>query len=317
MEFEEGYVTTEEAWEGMQIHQQMVNQPLVSFITLNWNGSDDTLRLVQSIRISCRNTPHEIIVVENGSMQEERQKLLKFIARGDFNILYSDCNMGFCKGNNEGAKVARGQYLCFINNDTQIISNKFIENMLFPLQYARASLTSPTVVYENTSRVIFSGANDLTWYGAFIDRQSGICLEDINMQPAFKWMDWYTGTCYMVEKAEYLNMGGLREELFIFCDEADYAMRLKKANKKMAYVPGAVIAHKLGAAMKKNNAGFMENKLSVRNKYLIFLRNKGTLQTLIRMPVFLAYDIYICIRYKKTRAFISGFGEFMVKAWQR
>ena len=92
--------------------------PLISFITICYNGLDDTCMLIESLRDTISSVSYEIIVVDNASRQDEAsliQERYPFVR-----TLRSEKNLGFSGGNNLGIQIAQGKYLFLINNDTYL-----------------------------------------------------------------------------------------------------------------------------------------------------------------------------------------------------
>ena len=92
--------------------------PLVSIITLNYNQAEVTCALLASIQHLTYPTI-EVIVVDNHSAQDPRP----LIEQGDFShtrIIRNDENLGFAGGNNVGIRQAAGDFLLFLNNDTEV-----------------------------------------------------------------------------------------------------------------------------------------------------------------------------------------------------
>ena len=95
--------------------------PLVSIIVLNYNGSDMTLRCVDSV-LRKTGYPHfEVVVVDTGSRKHDFERLvagLKGVER--IRVVKSRVNLGFAGGCNLGARKSRGELLVFLNNDTWV-----------------------------------------------------------------------------------------------------------------------------------------------------------------------------------------------------
>ncbi|MFH0732105.1 MAG: glycosyltransferase family 2 protein [Candidatus Omnitrophota bacterium] len=93
--------------------------PLVSVIILNYNGIKDTIECLDSL-IHTAYSNYEIIVVDNAS-SDNSSKILK--ARDDIKLIESDKNYGFAEGNNIGVRHAKGELICFLNNDVVVDKN--------------------------------------------------------------------------------------------------------------------------------------------------------------------------------------------------
>ena len=94
----------------------MNNAPLLSFITICYNGIADTCALIESIHKIIHSVSYEIIVVDNASREDEAA-IIKMQYPTVITVR-SPQNLGFSGGNNLGFEIAQGKYLFLINNDT-------------------------------------------------------------------------------------------------------------------------------------------------------------------------------------------------------
>ena len=104
--------------------------PLVSIITVNYNGLADTCEMIASFR-KHETHPYEIIVVDNGSRMPEADEIK--LRYPEVKVV-QNTNTGFAGGNNAGLTVAEGNYLFFLNNDT-IIKEPILETLIHRLDY--------------------------------------------------------------------------------------------------------------------------------------------------------------------------------------
>src|SRR3978361_1681037 len=95
----------------------MINNPLISIITVNYNNTNVTADLLRSI-LHLKYSNIEVIVVDNDSSENPFEQLKKIISSAQ--IILSTKNLGFAGGNNLGIKAAKGDYLFFVNNDTEL-----------------------------------------------------------------------------------------------------------------------------------------------------------------------------------------------------
>src|SRR5690349_8200220 len=104
----------------------MNQAPRVSIITINYNQTNVTAALLESLRYVTY-PDVEVIVVDNGSPDDATAVITKNYPEVTF--IRSDMNLGFAGGNNLGIKAATGQYLFFLNNDTEVDPG-FLEPMV-------------------------------------------------------------------------------------------------------------------------------------------------------------------------------------------
>lgn len=92
--------------------------PKVSIIILNWNGGEIVCKCIESV-LKTDYPDFEVILVDNGSTDGSIEKVSKlFEKQPRLHILRLKKNTGFAMGNNIGALIAKGKYICFLNNDT-------------------------------------------------------------------------------------------------------------------------------------------------------------------------------------------------------
>ena len=89
-------------------------EALLSIITINYNGLDDTCSLIDTIPFD--DYPLEVIVVDNASRVDEATIIEHRYPQ--VRVIRSNKNLGFAGGNNLGIRAAKGQFLFFVNNDT-------------------------------------------------------------------------------------------------------------------------------------------------------------------------------------------------------
>ena len=89
---------------------------LVSIISINYNGLKDTCAMIESLK-KHETYPYEVIVVDNGSKLNEAEEIARRYPGGKTG---RNENTGFAGGNNVGLKLAQGEFVFFLNNDTEI-----------------------------------------------------------------------------------------------------------------------------------------------------------------------------------------------------
>ncbi len=88
----------------------------LSVIILNYNTKDLTLKCVESVIKNTKNLDYEIILVDNGSLEN-------FPKSSDYRLVTNKTNLGFAGGNNSARKFAKGEYVLFLNSDTEVEKN--------------------------------------------------------------------------------------------------------------------------------------------------------------------------------------------------
>lgn len=134
---------------------------MVSIITVNYNGLDDTCEMIDSFLLN-ETYPFEIIVVDNGSQPSQAEKFRQYYAIDPQVKVVQNINNGFAGGNNAGLNVAGGDYLFFINNDTYI-TKPILEALVRRLDDQQNGGVSPMLKYHQcTNTIQFAGFTPLT-----------------------------------------------------------------------------------------------------------------------------------------------------------
>jgi len=164
------------------------SQKLTSIVTLSWDQPYYLERLVESVRANT-DAPYELIIVDNGSREETR----RYVRSAADKHLLNPENVGFAKGMNQGAKLAAGDYLVFINNDAEAPSGwlpKLIEAQNLT---DRVGIVAPAVTAGGSFVTVRAEPHDMV-------RE----VLPFSLAPA--------AVCYLAPRAEFEAAGGWCEE---------------------------------------------------------------------------------------------------------
>jgi len=214
-----------------RIKYEVLRNPLVSIIIPNKDHVDDLQRCITSILSQSTYDNYEIIVVENNSVQDEtfayyeklkdqpKIRLVKF--EGEFN---------FSKICNFGVEHAGGEYILLLNNDTQVISINWIEELLMYAQRpdvgaVGAKLYYPDKTIQHAGIVIGLGAHRTAGHSHYkvastnLGYMGRLCYaQDVSA---------VTGACLMVKKTLYDALNGLDESFAVALNDVDFCLRLR------------------------------------------------------------------------------------------
>jgi len=215
-------------------------------IILNWNGKQDTLECLESL--SHVNSPHQIIVVDNGSKDDSVEAISA--AFPSVTLLETGENLGYAEGNNVGIREALKQgasHLLILNNDTTVEPD-FLDAFLAnddAVQGAKALLTSDPSTLDHLGGMWKIEKGTFSLIG---------CREK-----ASKWNDRipldYVCGCALFAKAEVFKKIGLFEpRFFLFWEESDWCARAKKAGYQPYFCPKAKLYHKVSGSCRGGKA---------------------------------------------------------------
>ncbi len=259
------------------IHPSGDNTPMVSIITLNWNGTNDTIAFLESTRkLSYRN--YEILVCDMNSDVDPADKInsLQF---PNTKVLSCDANLGFAAGNNWGMRQAKGDYFFIVNNDTEI-TPELIDLLLEPFaKDPSIAVVCPKIrFYESRDTIQYAG---FTKMNPVTGRT--YCIGDKEKDHGQFDKPGYTygahGCAMMVKRTITETVGMFPEKFFLYYEEWDWSSRMLKAGYTIYFQPKAVIYHKESMSVGKNST--LKTYYLSRNRILFMRRNSNWPQFLM------------------------------------
>ncbi|MBS9460948.1 glycosyltransferase family 2 protein [Flagellimonas sp. 389] len=243
-------------------------KPLVSIITINYNESEVTLDLLQSIR-TLTYPNYEIIVVDNASPNDNPDKIKEKYP--EITLIKSKENLGFAGGNNLGVKQAKGDYLLFINNDT-IVPKDFIESLVQTLQDDETiGMVSPKIKFHwDPTLIQYAGYTPMSHW-TIRNNSIGYHQKDNGDFDAEGETQSIHGAAMMVPKSIVEKVGMMTEIYFLYYEEHDWAEMIKRAGYKIYYQPKSYILHKESVSTGKFSP--LKTYYISRNRILFARRN--------------------------------------------
>ena len=222
----------------------------LSIIIVNWNVRDLLDRCLASVYAIKPELSVEVIVVDNASQDNSVAMVQEKYPR---TILIANTeNAGFCRGNNQGIAVSRGEIVALLNPDTEVRSGA-MESMVSVLRTnPNAGIVGPTLLTSEGRPEPNGTRFPTTAYElgkAFrLERFLGIEYDftgyDDPERPKTVWnVDVVCGACMVIRRAVLDEIGGLDEQLFMFYEETDFCLRAHRAGWNTVYLPAAHVYH--------------------------------------------------------------------------
>lgn len=243
----------------------------VGVVVLNWNGLQDTLECIKSLRsVACKLTDVEIIVVDNGSTDGSAYQLS---AIKDIHFLELKVNIGFAAGNNAGIRFAiqkKCDFVIVLNNDV-CVAPDFIEKML---QLMEADLSIGIMA----PKIYYYDEPDVIWYGGGKFRSPRIIGEMVKLNqkdnPANDCatpVDFAVGCCMLIRRNIIEEVGYFDEQFFAYEEDVDFSIRVRQAGYTIWYQPTAHIWHKVSRSTSGNSS--MRYFLQAQSRVLFFSKH--------------------------------------------
>lgn len=228
--------------------------PKVSIIILNYKGFGDTIECLKSLR-EITYPIFNVLVVDNASPNESVKKIEEFISEQEnekleIEFIKAEKNNGFAAGCNIGLKKVfekGADYALLLNPDTFVekdFLDKLIEIAEKPLKDKKIGFLAPRIFYADKKTIYFNGGK-INW--SFIrafPRDHGKSVDQVKPEKEPFVSDYISGTCLLISKSAYEEVGPMDEDYFMYCEDADWAIQAKKKRFSHFVVPDSVIYHK-------------------------------------------------------------------------
>lgn len=241
-----GFVTDGMFYGIYRTHYEIIGEPLISIIIPNKDHTDDLYKCINSIITKSEYKNYEIIVVENNSTEEETFEFYKNIEKEyeKVRVIYWKDEFNYSAINNFGVKEAKGEYILLLNNDTEIINEDCLSDMLSICQREEVGIVGARLYYEDDTIqhagvvIGFGGIAGHTFIGqprfepGYFAR--AMCTQDYSA---------VTAACLMTKKKVFEEVGGLTEEFKVAFNDIDFCMKVRQTGKLVVYDAFAELYH--------------------------------------------------------------------------
>jgi GT2 family glycosyltransferase/SAM-dependent methyltransferase len=257
--------------------------PQVSIVIPIVNGIKLTLECLLSIVRSTQDVSFEVVVVDNGSI-DQSQALLPSIAQ--LNYVRHDENRGFGPGCNAGAAIARGRYLVFLNNDAQVQTGWLSTLLAAFSQSDQVGAAGPKVLFPDGRLQDAGSIINMDCTSSLIGVFDDPNLPQYNRR---REVDYVSGVCLVIESDRFRRMGGF-DDVFApaYCEDVDLCLRLRDQGLRAVYQPDAVIVHHLSSTSNELSPSFKMAAV-VRNQQKLSDRHQAQIDGLDRTRVIAFY----------------------------
>ncbi len=250
----------------------MMTYPRVSIVILNWNGLQDTIECLESIR-KLTYPDYEIIVIDNSSTDDSC-----LVLKRDFpyvRLIENQENLG-SGANNAGIRAAQGKYVLLLNNDV-VVDPALLDRLVSVLESdPTIGAAGPLMYYYRDPKRIWHVGGKFLWKTGRI-RIIGLNEVDEGQYRGIQDVD-YVADCALLASQELLEKIGYDASYFLYFDDADLCARIGKAGFRTVCVPGAKIWHKVSASTGKRPGLFQY--YAARNRMLFMKKNRTRSQFL-------------------------------------
>ena len=243
-------------------------EKLLSIITINYNGLKDTCELIDTLPLSDETI--EVIVVDNASTQDEATELEKRYPL--IFVIRSDKNLGFAGGNNLGIQASHGKYLFFINNDAILPQPSALSHLLTRLESsAQIGMVCPKIRFTWDKQPIqYAGYTPLSKI-TLRNKSIGCGEEDNGQYDTAHPTPYAHGAAMMVKREVIEKVGMMPNCYFLYYEELDWSMMIRRAGYEIWYEPACTVFHKESQTTGQQSP--LKTYYITRNRLLFAQRN--------------------------------------------
>jgi N-acetylglucosaminyl-diphospho-decaprenol L-rhamnosyltransferase len=227
--------------------------PQVAIVIVSFNTRAELLRCLESLAVIT--TPLEVAVVDNASGDGSAETVRQAFPR--IAVIASPTNEGYARANNRGWKATRAPLVLLLNSDTEVRPGT-VETLLEVLNTRpEVGVVGPRTVGSDGAAQVSSGL-DLTPLAEWKQRRlvRGIEAGDrlaidratrrysAEHEPA-----WVSGSCLLTRRAHLDAVGGLDEAFFLYEEDVDLCLRIRRLGYRVLYTPAAEVLHHRGRSM--------------------------------------------------------------------
>ncbi len=219
--------------------------PLVSIVIPTFNKLDLTRQCLRALRVNAAGPRHEIIVVDNGSTDDTPNFLRGEESGNRLRAIFNADNTGFAAACNQGAGIARGRYIVFLNNDTEVKSNWL--NPLVALAEADARIAAVgckllypdgTIQHAGVALADCRGHDPLLAFHIFAKEKSSLPV--VNQRRVYQAV---TAACMLARKSYFDALGGFDDEYWNGYEDVDLCLRFQERGWLSVYEPASEVIH--------------------------------------------------------------------------
>lgn len=231
------------AYRRMRYH--MAGNPRVSIIIPSKNNGSTLRNCVTSIQERSTYKNVELVIVDNGSSLPETLSYLELLAQGSgAQVVRHDVPFNFSELCNVGARAATGDFLLFLNDDTEVISDDWLQRMLGYAHLSHVGAVGAKLLYPQSLRVQHAGVICIA------DGPSHAFLGANGNDPCYyarnilesNWLA-VTGACMLLERRKFDQVGGFDETFPVAYNDVELCYRLVEAGYFNVVCPAAQLLH--------------------------------------------------------------------------
>ena len=243
---------------------------MVSVVILNFNGKKFLSKCLSSLFKS--DYPNfEVILVDNASTDESIELVQRYFCQySNLRIICNNRNLGFAEGNNIGAKAAKGKYVVFLNNDTEV-DPEWLKELVMVLESDETIGAAQSKLLLFDRKTIDSAGDFINFYGKGWMRGCG--EEDKDQYDRIDEIFSARGAGMIVRRQILRKVDYFDSDFFMICEDIDLCWRVRLNGYKVVFVPRSIIYHFGSGTRKKFERPAQSQYYNTRNSLVMLIKN--------------------------------------------
>ena len=228
-----------------KIAYQLQDTPLITILIPNKDHTDMLDQCIRSVREKSTYSNYEIIIIENNSTEAETFAYYETLAQAEnIRVVYWEGVFNYSAINNYGCSFAKGEYILLLNNDIEVISPDWMQEMLMFAQRKDVGAVGAKLLYPD----------DTIQHAGVILGVGGVAGHSHKYYPADSYgymsrltiaqnLSAVTAACMMMRKSLFEELEGLDETFEVAFNDVDLCMRIRQAGYLIIFTPYAQLYH--------------------------------------------------------------------------
>jgi GT2 family glycosyltransferase len=248
----------------------------LSILIVNWNSKDLLMSCLASIRATCGELTPQVVVVDGGSFDGCAEMLAEHFPEVVF--VQSDENIGFGRSNNLGFSRVKGEAVLLLNPDTEVRAGA-VQRLMLELQHLShagllgSRLLNSDLTLQNSVHALpkpVRQALDSEALRRLLSRLS-LWAPPTDFAPAESVeVEAVSGACMLLKSSTFRDVGGFSPAYFMFAEDMDLCLKIRRRGLKIYHVPAAEILHHSGASSAGQGSTF--STVMMREALLTYMR---------------------------------------------
>ena len=215
-----------------------VTDPDITIVIPVHNEFEYTYNCIASLILAYNKKSFEVVLVDDKST-DQTTEVCRYI--DNLHVVVNEKNLGFLRTAEAGANVGTGQYIVFLNNDTEVVDG-WLDSLFAPFEeFDSVGMTGAKLIYPNGQLQEAGGAVALNGQPWNVGNRKN--PED----PAYNYLrqaDYLSGAAMMVDRTVWKQVGGFSKEFIpAYYEDTDLAFKIRDAGYKTLFTPSAIVVH--------------------------------------------------------------------------